>query len=334
MRPIALLVPVMALIFTGCMAGPPNLHGGENVNDNSIADTGGNGGTVPDSQGDTADDGAGDGTTDTGDTDTSGGDPPADSGTPDQPTSGLSEAQLNLAQMLARKQTRLMEAIAAFQIIDRAGIIPSTDGDFTVAGCPTITGNRTGNAVAMELNYGLTTTCADPLGTAGQFGGRVLVVLDYGTPNMVVTYENVTVNGHLIGGYIQSSSWSSTRSFNISANLFLEDEDTIDTSDLAIYGNVAVTINRALGVITVTSGSTLEREYLDQFECTLAGLVADPINNGNFVPEAGTVTTGYYVAEGSTEMDTFQVAFTAETPASKSVNVTINTDAPIATAIE
>jgi hypothetical protein len=332
MRPlilVALLVPVMALVGPGCISAPAP-HGGENLNDNSSVD-GGNGGTLPDDQGDGTGDGAG-----TGDTgDTAGGDPPADSGTPDQPVpDGLSDAQKNLAQMLARKQTRLMEAIAAFQIIDRAGIIPSTDGDFTVAGCPTITGNRTGDAVAMELNYGLTTTCADPLGTAGQFGGRVLVVLDYATPNMVVTYENVTVNGHLIGGYIQSSSWSSTRTFSVSANLFLEDEDTIDTSDLAIYGNVTVTINKTTGVITVSSGNTLEREYLDQFECTLASLVADPINNGNFVPEAGTVTTAYYVAEGSTEMDTFQVAFTAETPASKSVSVTVNTDAPITTAIE
>jgi len=202
----------------------------------------------------------------------------------------LSAEEEALAQMLARKQIWLTSALGAIGYIARPGVLPATDGVFQSGTCPAILGERQGNALAIQLNYG--TGCSVTQFAPGTFSGVITIVIDMSTGAITATYDTVTVDGEPLAGFIGPA----TITFNggsaaLVGSVTFDDPDTNANAEIGIVGTITATLDSTAGTITISQGDLALTEHLDAVQATLDDGVSDSEQNGNFTPQSGTIAT-------------------------------------------
>ena len=236
--------------------------------------------------------------------------------TPD-PNTGQNPPSLSaedeaLAQMLARKQTWLMSALGAIGYIARPGVLPATDGVFQTGTCPAILGERLGNALAIQLNYG--TGCSVTQYAPGTFSGVITIIIDMSTGAITATYDTFTANGESLAGFIAPATVTfDDGTATLVGSITFDDADTNASAEFGILGTIAATLDSAAGTITISQGDLELTEDVDPVPVALNDVVSNSQQNGNFTPQGGTVTASSLTV-------TFDQASPAQGTASASVN--------------
>jgi len=235
---------------------------------------------------------------------------------PNAGSGSLTAPETSLAQMLARKQVRLMQAMGAIALLASPGVIPTSDGIVQTGICPQIVGERQGNAVALQLNYG--SGCTTDQYAAGIYSGTVTVAINLATGAFTAPYSSLAVNGDPIAGFIGPAIWTTHGNSSVlEGSVAFDDEDTNSNAEIGIVGTVDVTFTPASGNIVISDGDVALTENLDPTGAMLTGLVSNPQQNGNFIPQSGTAATAAHSPSAV-------VTFNATSPAQRTASVSIN----------
>lgn len=183
--------------------------------------------------------------------------------------------------------------------------------------CPRVSlvNDGTTAVIAFDFKTGCGTGATGGLTVAGGLSITVTLasrttVIESKATNML-TIDGVSYEGKL--------TFTQTRSGGTVTLTGQSDGVTIDGVG-EVSGDLVVTINQGgritvEGTLTVDDGSTMRAVTLD-------GVEVDPVSNGNFLPSAGAMA----FAEGSSEI---VVTFSADTPTTREVQVSINGSAEI-----
>lgn len=221
---------------------------------------------------------------------------------------------------------------AAFDAVETAGesvvaVLPSITAADVFGGmidaptCPTLAGSLEDGVVTVALDYG--TGCFPPLFPDATVSGTVAGTVDVVARSMSITFTEFTVNGDVLNGDLSGNY--------VRANGIITIELTFDLAfeEFTLTGTVSISMDEGSGTISITEGTlTIASVELGALDLTVDGVVIDPAANGNFYPEAGTVTFEIPNEGAGPETITITVEFTEQTPVDESVIVTIGEGEP------
>ncbi len=181
---------------------------------------------------------------------------------------------------------------------------------FNEGTCPRFTVLTTDTSAVARLDYGA--GCSSAATGNKTISGTVDCVITLGTLSVECTLSNLVIDGAAVTGTVAITvARSATDSVTLTgtANLTVAGIGTV-------AGAISIVVN-AVGLITISSSAlTLTDAQGAAYSLTLSGLVCDPVNNGNFIPEAGTAS---FALNGSTIV----ASFDSGSPSDGTVSVTV-----------
>jgi len=165
--------------------------------------------------------------------------------------------------------------------------------------------------VVVEMNYGA--GCRSS-GTAGQtVSGALDVRIVRVNRSANVTFSNLTINGRAISGAL---------AFTIGPNdgVHLTGTTDVTTAQLGrVSGSFTAQLTRT-GMITLQTGDVTLTYDGPVDAVRLDGVVMDPVNNGNFVPQAGSAALSIPPEPGAASVP-LTISFLSQTPTNGTVQV-------------
>ena len=244
---------------------------------------------------------------------------PGDNG-PD-PDTLSPEVQQAVDDVVARTQATF-QALTSF--VDGVNIDLDVGQNTFFGQCPAVEADRQDGVVSIVLDYG--DGCSNEAYDDSTVSGRVLLTLGVAERSLSVQYEDFAVDDQTVAGGF---------------SLVLDREDlarrltgdiNITTSDLgSTEGTLDVEVRVATVTITVTTASLALSDESDSFDVTIEGIVIKPKrdDNGNFVPEAGTISFEIADDDDPPELLAIVIAFDAESPVDGTVQVTVGSLPPL-----
>ncbi|MCC7490850.1 MAG: hypothetical protein IT204_00805 [Fimbriimonadaceae bacterium] len=185
-------------------------------------------------------------------------------------------------------------------------------------GCPAVSVDRGTGQVTITLDYGTGCSHSADLPT---IAGSVAVTANLTTGTAAVALSNLTIGGVAVTGTasLQLAGTVGSYSFDgmtVTGNLAFAGEGTVSGSaTLDFTPERAVILTTGQLALTPVEGPTTT--------VTADDLVMDPLNNGSFLPEAGTLTIVAPASVGGGTV-TLVVTFSADTIEDGTVTVTVN----------
>ncbi|MCC7293646.1 MAG: hypothetical protein IT449_16435 [Phycisphaerales bacterium] len=193
-----------------------------------------------------------------------------------------------------------------------------------VGECPVVTASRDGTTTTLSLDFG--DGCTNAATGETVYSGNVTVIVNFTALTFNVTFTDFTVDDASIAGSITATLQSLPRD-----DLPLAFSGTVDltTNNGTLAGTISVTINPDTGLITITEGEvTVVDADENAYAVELADIALDPVNNGNLIPEGGTVSFDMATGIGDTTV-TVTIEFTEETPTTGVVQITVGDAEPV-----
>ena len=210
-----------------------------------------------------------------------------------------------------------------------AGSFGSIDlvADVVVGVCPVITAEVNNGDVSITLDF--PDGCSSDYYGESPVSGAVSVAFSVAQRTFDVVFDGFTTDDQTVDG-------------TFALELTIQDLDRTLTGDIDITttgvgsarGTMTVVfdlddMSGGLTVTVVEANLTLTDEDGVSTATSAEGLVIEPVDNGNFVPEAGTLSFDVFVAGSTTETVTLTVVFDAQSPVDGTVEVTIGNSPPI-----
>ncbi len=231
------------------------------------------------------------------------------------------QVQQAVDDVVARMQATL-QALTSF--VDGVDIDLGAGQDAMFGQCPVVEANRQGGVVSIVLDYG--DGCSNEAYDDSTVSGRVLLSLGVVERSLSVVYEDFAVDDQTVAG-------------GFSLELVREDfarrltgEINITTSDVgSTVGTLDVEVRVATVTITVTTANLVLSDESDSFDVAIEGVVIKPKreDNGNFVPEAGTISFEIADDDAPLELLAIVIAFDAESPVDGTVQITVGSLPPV-----
>ncbi|MCH7839197.1 MAG: hypothetical protein IID38_03035 [Planctomycetes bacterium] len=244
---------------------------------------------------------------------------PGDNGS--EPGTLSPQVQQAVDDVVARTQATF-QALTSF--VDGVSIDLDAGQNTLFGQCPMVEADRQDGVVSIVLDYG--DGCSNEAYDDSTVSGRVLLSLEVFERSLSVVYEDFAVDDQtVVGGF----------------SLVLDREDfarrltgdiNITTSDLgSTVGTLDVEIRVATVTITVTTASLVLSDESDSFDVAIEGIVIKPKreDNGNFVPEAGTISFEIADDDDPSELLAIVIAFDAESPVDGTVQITVGSLPPL-----
>lgn len=231
------------------------------------------------------------------------------------------QVQQAVDDVVARTQATF-QALTSF--VDGVNIDLDAGQNAVFGQCPVVEADRQGGVVSIVLDYG--DGCSNEAYDDSTVSGRVLLSLGVFERSLSVVYEDFAIDDQtVVGGF----SLELDRE-DFARTLF--GEIHIATSDLgSTDGTLEVEVRVATVTITVTTANLVLSDESDSFDVAIEGIVIKPKreDNGNFVPEAGTIS--FEIADDDTPLELLAIviAFDAESPVDGTVQITVGSLPPV-----
>ncbi|MCH7884151.1 MAG: hypothetical protein IIC01_02785 [Planctomycetes bacterium] len=244
---------------------------------------------------------------------------PGDNGS--EPGTLSPQVQQAVDDVVARTQATF-QALTSF--VDGVSIDLEVGQD-AIGQCPVVEADRQDGVVSIVLDYG--DGCSNEAYDDSTVSGRILLslaVLD--EQSLSVVYEDFAVDDQtVVGGF----------SLELDREDFarrLTGDINITTSDLgSTDGTLDVEVRVATVTITVTTANLTLSDESDSFDVAIEGIVIKPKreDNGNFVPEAGTISFEIADDDDPSELLAIVIAFDAESPVDGTVQIKVGSLPPL-----
>jgi hypothetical protein len=216
----------------------------------------------------------------------------------------LTPDQQTAVNLVTKQLQATSKALVSF-VDGFAGVDSLTNS--TTGTCPVVTTAHANGIVTASLDYGA--GCTNQYLGQSQASGVVSLTYDSNSQILTVTYDSFALEGQSVTG---SFSLQLTRGLTNQRTLV----GTIDVTTTGIgsaTGDITIDFDIRNDTITLVSGTlTLTDDAGASYGVQPSGLKFQPITNGNFVPDAGTVT--------------FDVPNTAPDPAPATLTIVVTFD--------
>ncbi len=186
--------------------------------------------------------------------------------------------------------------------------------------CPAVVFLTNSSFAIIQINFG--TGCSGTA-TGGQtVSGEVNISVTRATRSATIQFNNLTIDGKTISGSLTVTIQAAASGVSLtgSCNITITGVGTIT-------GQFTLTIS-STGQISLTAPALSLNDGTATYAVALANVSANPAGNNSFVPSSGTATFALANATTGTA-DTVVVTFTSQTPASGTVQVSVNGGAPV-----
>lgn len=195
----------------------------------------------------------------------------------------------------------------------------------TFPDCPELDIQIGGGALTVTLDYG--ESCNPILFPDATFSGMVSGSLSFSQGAAMIEYQfdQFTVDGRTTDGSILGSLVRSGDVLTLDALV-----DLASSEGNSVNASMSADIDRSTGLITIDQAdATVVKAETGTVEITYEGIVIDHPNNGNFIPESGTAIFVLPNDGEGPETITVVVEFTADSPSTRTVLVTIGENEPV-----
>jgi hypothetical protein len=223
------------------------------------------------------------------------------------------ESVVTQVEAAARALTSIAQS---FEAID-------AEGDLQVGECPVVTAELAGGILTVNVNFPAGCT-NDYYGEDIAVSGGVTIVFDINALSLDVTFDDFASNGQTVSGSLSMTLTREDLRRTLTGTI-----DITTTGVGSVEGNLEIEYDSARARITIHDAN-LALTDADGVSVSIAidGIVIEPIDNGNFIPEAGTVTF-VLPATDSTDEATIEVEFDQESPVDGTVSVTVDGHGPV-----
>ncbi len=244
---------------------------------------------------------------------------PGDNG----PDPGMLSPQVQQAvdDVAARTQATF-QALTSF--VDGVNIDLDVGQDTLFGQCPVVEADRQDGVISIVLDYG--DGCSNEAYDDSTVSGRVLLSLGVVERSLSVVYEDFAVDDQTVAGGFSLELDREDFARRLTGDI------NITTSDLgSTDGTLEVEVRVATVTITVTTASLTLSDESDSFDVAIEGIVIKPKreDNGNFVPEAGTISFEIADDDAPPAMLAIVIAFDAESPVDGTVQITVGSLPPV-----
>ena len=197
------------------------------------------------------------------------------------------------------------------------------NGDASVGECPVVTASFGDGVTEVTVDFG-ESGCESDYYDNDTVSGSVSLTLDRVTRSVEVVYNDLSVDGTTTTGSadLTLTREGNTRTLTGSINL-------TTTGVGSVSGDLSIVTNLTPRNITVNDADlSIIEEDSDAYAVDVEGIIIDPIGNGNFIPEAGTVTFDLPAAGPDDDAITIVIEFDANSPVDGTVSVTVNGGPP------
>lgn len=199
------------------------------------------------------------------------------------------------------------------------------DGDGTFGDCPEVTAEFADGITEVEVNFGEGAGCeSDYYNNIAS--GSVALTLDTVARDLEIVFNELTVDGVTTSG---SASTSLTRDGQ--NNRTVAGSIDLTTSGVGtVQGELSIGINLAARTISVDQADlTVTDDDGNSYAVDVDGIFIDPIGNGNFIPQSGTITFEIPNEEAGPDTVTVVIEFDAQSPETGVVAVTVGSADPV-----
>ena len=246
---------------------------------------------------------------------------PGDNGS--EPGTLSPQVQQAVDDVVARTQATF-QALTSF--VDGVSIDLDAGQNTVFGQCPMVEADRQDGVVSIVLDYG--DGCSNESYDDSTVSGLVLLTLGVADRSLSVEYKDFAVDDQtVVGGFSLKLELEGV------ARRLKGDID-ITTSDVgSTKGILEVEVRVATVTITVTTASLVLSDELDSFDVAIEieGIVIKPKreDNGNFVPEAGTISFEIADDDAPLGLLAIVIAFDAESPVDGTVQITVGSLPPL-----
>lgn len=193
------------------------------------------------------------------------------------------------------------------------------DEDTQFVGCPTVTADVLNSVISVTVDFppGCTN---DYFGDDIELSGGVTITMNLAELSLEITFDDFTSDDQTVAGTLDMQLTRDGFRRTLTGNI-----DIATTGVGSADGTLEIDYDSAQGRITIIEASlaltdTDEVEYSVDAE----GLVIQPFDNGNLVPQAGSATFVVPGAGAGDDPVTIVITFTADSPVDGTVTVKVD----------
>lgn len=241
-------------------------------------------------------------------------------GEPNDPNTGGNTPPTLTAAQQAVINTVTEQLTAAAAIFSTSGALANAQLDLdsmsaigAFGTCPAVAFVASSETATAQFDFG--SGCSVPTTGGHTISGAVTLTIARGSRSATLNFNQLTIDGNAITGTMNVTVQA------ISGGVRLTGTCNLATATVGtINGSITIELTTN-GLVTIGAGSVTVSDGSTAHSVTLANLVLDPVNNGNFVPEAGTAT--FQVPDGGSGAATLTavVTFDAQSPQDGTVQV-------------
>ncbi|MFH0981155.1 MAG: hypothetical protein V2A79_06425 [Planctomycetota bacterium] len=302
---------LMGLLFLMALAGLTGCQsdGGGSGSDNSTNDN------TPDNANDNTtgnanDNGAENANDNTPDNTNANDNPASDELTPEQ--------QAAIDAVVAGLET-LAEVLAGL-----SGVTDLPEGSGTIGTCPVITFTHEGSVTTVVFDFG--EGCLNELYGDVPYAGTITGTFNTDTREATLVLDEFAIDGQSISGSVTLARTADPDD----GNTWVGTVDLTSTETGSVEGTAVVSFDLDTGIITIPEATMTITDPSDTaYEVSVADLVFDPADNGNYVPESGTLSFEMPNEEGGPDTVTVVITFDSQSPVDGTVQVEVGGAPPV-----
>jgi len=237
------------------------------------------------------------------------------------PAAELTEAQQKAINDIVAQVEAIGQSFAA--TIEGIGELESTTLD-SQSTCPAVSLNADPD-IGATLGIDFPDGCTNDLYGESSVSGTVTMTLSLIAATFNVVFADLTVDTQTSNG-----SFFATFSNEDGAITLVGDIDLTTTGVGRVTGSMNIVIDVATATISIPLATlSVDPEDGDALSIAIVDMAIAPINNGNFIPEVGTVAFIIPNDGAGPETVTIVMNFDSQSPVDRTVDVTVGTADPV-----
>jgi hypothetical protein len=224
------------------------------------------------------------------------------------------EVQAAVDDVMEKSQATF-QALAGFA----DGFDPRLDDeqDMSYAGCPMVVADRQNGSFSVELDFG--NGCTNQFYPESTVSGRVLMSLIIAaTRTGSVQWDDFTIDGQSINGLFDLQITRQDLARLISGTIDITISGVGSTE-----GTLDMDLRFTTATFTVQEATLTLADASESFTVSINDVVVKPVDNGNFIPEDGTISFEIPNEDPPPDMLTVLITFDRRSPIDGTVDVKV-----------
>lgn len=239
-----------------------------------------------------------------------------DSGNDNGSGSELTQQQKDAIDAVVDQLDATVRAIAS--VADSfEGLDANEDTEFV--GCPTVTADVLNSVISVTVEF--PPGCSNEyFGDDVELSGGVSITMNLNELTLEITFDDFTSDGQTVTGTLDMQLTRDGFRRTLTGNM-----DIFTTGVGSAIGTLEIDYDSAQGRITIIEAALALTDTTNAaYSVEADGLVIEPFDNGNLIPEAGSVT--FVLPGNGTDDDpvTIVITFTADSPVDGTVTVEVD----------